>query len=154
LAIIGGIIIAIVIGVYYNAEQTRQRGFAFGNELLQIQEELKKLQLDFDSKITIWKEGDITKDEFLEYSNQHIEKMQRIVEKYDDLSPPMTFRTSVDLFKVSTETQLESDRYVIQWIETEDKAASIRSDSLLQEAFEYELAALSEFNRAKAGISP
>ena len=139
---------------YYSAEQTRIKGFTFGNNLQRIQEDLKKIQTDFQSQITIWEDGDISKDEFLEYSDTHISKMEELISRYDALAPPDVFSSSVELFKLSTQSQLESDKEVIRWIQSGDMDAKIRSDSLMEESFGYEMAALEKFNAVKAGINP
>jgi len=152
--VIGILIIISVIGVFYSAEQTRNKGFSFGNYLQGIQEELKKLQTDFQTEIKILEEGDSTTSEFLEFSEKHILNMEELVLKYDTLEPPEAFTSSVELFRLSTQSQLESDKEMIQWIKTGDEGAKIRSDSLLQDAFEYELSALEKYNAAKAGIDP
>ena len=152
LGIITIAIIGIVIVYYYSAEQTRIKGFTFGNNLQIIQEDLKKIQTDFQSEITIWKEGGISKDEFLEYSDAHILKMEELITKYDALEPPEAFSSSVELFKLSTKSQLESDKEIIRWIQSGDIDAKIRSDSLMEESFGYEMTALAKFNDAKAGI--
>jgi len=146
------IIIGAIAGYNYSADQTKQKGFRFGNELQQIQEEVKQQQIEFNSKITQWKEGDLSQQELLEYSENHIEKLQSVILKYDDLIPPKQFSPSVELFKLSTQMQLDSDKEFIEWIKTEDNTHSIRADALLQESFEYEMTALGEFNAAKAGL--
>lgn len=154
LAIITAMLISIVIGFSYSAEQTRIKGFNFGNNLQVIQEELKKIETDFQSEIIVFQEGDTSMEEFLAYSDIHISKLEELILKYDNLEVPNSFIPSVDLFKLSSQSQLEADKEIIQWIKTKDLGAKIRSDSLLQDAFEYELAALSKFNAAKAGIEP
>ncbi len=146
------IIVGAIAGYNYSVDQTKQKGLKFGNELQQIQEEVKQLQIEFISKITQWKEGDLSQQELSEYSKNHIEKLQNVILKYADLSPPKQFASSVELFKLSTQTQLDSDKEFIEWIKTSDNSHSIRSDSLLQESFEYEMMALGEFNAAKAGL--
>ena len=80
--------------------------------------------------------------------------MNRIVEKYDKLLPPDSFVSSVKLFKMSTNSQLESDKHLIKWIEYGDEAEKIRSEELLQQSFEYEMAALSLFEEAKMKKTP
>mgnify|MGYP007029202145 CR=1 FL=1 len=53
--IIASIAIIIVCGIVaynYSYDQTRQKGLKFGNELQQIQEDVKQFQIQFDSKIT------------------------------------------------------------------------------------------------------
>jgi len=154
LGIIAIVVIGLVIVYYYSAEQTRIKGFTFGNNLQGIQEDLKKIQTDFQSEITMWEDGDISKDEFLEYSDAHISKMEELVSRYDALEPPEVFSSSVELFKLSTQSQLESDKEIIRWIQSGDIDAKIRSDSLMEESFGYEMAALAKFNDVKAGIYP
>lgn len=152
IASIAIIIIGAIAGYNYSYDQTRQKGLKFGNELLQIQEDVKQFQIEFHSKITQFEEGDSTQQELLEYSKTHIEKMQNAILKYDDLIPPKQFAPSVELFKLSTQAQLDSDEELIEWIKTGDESHNIRSDSLLQESFEYEMMALGEFNAAKTGL--
>jgi len=79
--------------------------------------------------------------------------MEEIIIKYDDLTPPKQFAASVQLFKLSTQSQLDSDKEYIEAIITNDTSHNIRSDSLIQESFEYEMMALREFNAAKAGLN-
>ncbi len=154
LGIIGAVLITLVIGYDYSAEQTRIKGFNFGNNLQLIQEDLKKIETDFQSEITLFQEGETSLEEFLEYSNMHISKIDELILRYDKLDPPFAFTSSVDLFKLSSQSQLEADKETIQWIKNNDEGAKIRSDSLFQDAFEFELAALAKFHAAKAGIEP
>ena len=146
------IIVGAIVAYNYSYDQTRQKGLKFGNELQQIQEDVKQFQIQFDSKITQWKEGDLSLQGLLDYSETHVDEMQEAISKYDDLTPPAQFAPSVELFKISTQAQLDSDKEFIEWIKTKDESHSIRSDSLLQESFEYEMLALGEFNAAKAGL--
>jgi hypothetical protein len=146
------IIIGAIAGYNYSIDQTKQKGLRFGNELQQIQEEVKQLQTEFSSKITQWEEKDLSQQELLEYSNGHIEKLQNTILKYDELIPPKQFASSVELFRLSTQAQLDSDKEFIELVKTSDDSHKIRSDSLLQESFEYEMMALGEFNAAKAGL--
>lgn len=152
IASIAIIIIGAIAGYNYSVDQTKQKGLRFGNELQQIQEEVKQLQTEFNSKVIQWKEEDLSQQELSEYSKTHIEKLQNAILKYDDLIPPKQFAPSVELFKLSTQTQLDSDKEFIEWIKTKDDSHKIRSDSLLQESFEYEMTALGEFNAAKVGL--
>ena len=102
LGIIAAVLITLVIGYNYSAEQTKIKGFNFGNNLLAIQEDLKKIETDFQSEITIFQEGESSLEEFLEYSNMHISKIEELILRYDDLEPPYAFTSSVDFFKLST----------------------------------------------------
>ena len=65
IATIAIIILAAIIGYNYSADQTKQKGFQFGNELAQIQSDVAELQTKFYSEKTKWDEGDITKEELL-----------------------------------------------------------------------------------------
>ena len=154
LAAIAAIVISGVIAYNYYSDQNKVRGFNFGNELQQIQDDLKKLQNEFDSKMIQLEEGDLTKDEFLEYSKNHVSELGKIVPRYNELMPPESFSSSVELFRLSTESQLESDKEFIKWVETGDESHKIRSDSLIQEAFQYELAALAEYKAVQQGTKP
>lgn len=151
LAATAALIIGAVVWYSYSAEQTRQKGFDFGNELSQIQEDVKRLQIDFNSKITQWDEGDLNTQELLEHANSHFEELADVIERYDRLTPPTQFSASVELFKLSTDSQMQSDRNYIEWIKSGQESDKIRSDSLLQESFDFEMLALGEFNKAKLG---
>lgn len=153
LAVVISIIIGI-IGYNYSAEQTRQKGFQFGNELEQIQTDVKELQTQFYSKKTQWEEGSITKDELFQHYEKHIEKFEEIISLYDKLVPPKSFQSAVDLLKLSSQTQLDSDVQYIKWMETGEVHFKVRSDSQYQEALEYEMSGLVEYYSAKAGIQP
>ncbi len=154
IGIVAVTLIILVIGYSYSAEQTRLKGFDFGNYLQAIQEDLKKIETNFQSEIAIFQEGDSSTEEFLEYSDLHISKIEELILRYDDLEPPTAFISSVEFFKISSQSQLEADKEIIQWIKNNDETSKIRSDSLMQESFEYELAALAKFNAAKTGLEP
>ena len=154
---IAAIIAAIVVGIVvynYNIDQIKAKGFTFGNELQQIQDDVTKLQNDFSSKIVQLEEGDLTKEELLEYAENHVSEMEKIVPRYDGLVPPEPYVSSVELFILSTEAQIESDKEYIKWIETGDEVYMVRSDSLIQEALQYELAALADYKEAQLGLKP
>jgi len=154
LTIISVIIIGAAIYYFYSAEQAQIRGFNFGNEIESIQNELKDEQSDFYSKVSMWEEESISKDQILEFANIHVKRMNDIIQKYNYLQMPDAFSGSVKLFKLSTEAQLESDIHLISWIENNDETEKIRADELLQAAFEYELAALNSFEKAKDSANP
>ena len=143
------LIIGGIIGYNYLADQTKQKGFQFGNELAQIQQDVTELQIKFYSEKTKWDEGDISKEELLKYYEEHLSEFEQIISRYDNLTPPELFKSSVELFKISSETQLESDVEFIKWITTGDESAKIRSDTQIQEAYEYENLGLTEFLSAK-----
>ena len=154
LAIVVGGIISLIVGYSYSAEQTRIKGFNFGNNLQEIQEDLKNLETQFQSEITIYQEGDSSSEELLVFSEKHFSDLEELILRYDNLEPPETFVASVDLFKLSSQSQLEADKATMEWVLHDDDSAKIRSESFTQEAFEYELSALAKFNAAKVGIAP
>ena len=88
----------------------------------------------------------------MKFYEEQIYNFQKIISKYDKLIPPELFQSSVILLKMSAETQLESDLQFIDWIKTGDEASKIRSDTLIQEAYEYQNLGLVEFQTAKVGI--
>ena len=150
--LVGITIISAILGYNYLAEQTRQMGFEFGNELAQIQQDVAELQTRFYSEKTKWDEGDITKEELEKFYKEHVDEFELVITRYDKLSIPELFESSVELFKISSQTQLKSDIEYIKWITTGDESAKIRSDAQIQEAYEYENLGLAEFQLAKAGI--
>ncbi len=145
-------IIGSIIGYNYSFEQTKQKGLQFGVELEQIQEEVRKVQTKFYSEKTRWEEGDITKEELFVFYDEHLKEFKKIISKYNELTPPELFKSSVELLKLSSETQLESDSHFIEWIKTGDEAAKTRSDIQIQESLEYEMLGLVEFYSAKTGV--
>jgi len=155
--IILGVVIAIIAGIVsynYSADQTRQKGFAFGNELEQIQTDVKELQTQFYSKKAQWEEGTITQEELFQHYEKHVEKFEEVILQYDNLVPPESFQSAVDLLKLSSQIQLDSDIQYIEWMKTGDESYKVRSDSQYQEALEYEMSGLVEYYSAKTGIQP
>jgi hypothetical protein len=148
-AAIGILIITLGIFYTYSADQAKIRGFNFGNKIVAIQDEIKQVQSEFYFKKSMLDENSITRNEFFEFAQKHFQRLEEIISKYDTLSPPEPFAKSVELLKISTQKQLESDRYLVEWLRTNDTADKVRSDLLLQESFEDEMAALASFNKAK-----
>ena len=146
------LIVGSVVAYNYSVDQIKQKGLQFGIELEQIQEEVKELQTKFYSEKTRWDEGDLSKEELLEFYDKHLKNFQEVISKYNKLSPPELFKSSVDLLKISSQTQLESDSQFIEWIKTGDESAKIRSDTRFQESLEYEMQGLVEFYSAKTGV--
>ena len=153
-AVIGILIVSSTIFFVYSGDQTKIKGQMFGNELKQIQDDLKKNTHSYDTKLSLFKEGTLDKEKFLELAEKHKDEMSNIILRYDSLQIPNGFKTAVDLFKLSSETQLKSDIQIMEWVKTGNDAAHIRSDVLLQESFDYEMAALSEYKLAQGPINP
>ena len=145
-------IIGSIIAYNYSVDITKQKGLQFGNELNQIENDLSDLQGKFYSEKTKWIEGDISKIELLEFYEIHVNNFRELISRYDELTPPELFKSSVTLLKISAETQLESDLQFIEWMKTGDESAKIRSDALIQESYEFQNLGLVEFQTAKVGI--
>ena len=152
--IVVAVIIAGIVSYNYSAEQTRQKGFIFGNDLDKIQTEVKDLQTAFYSKQKQWEEGTITQDELFQYYEKHVKEFEEIISKYDKLVTPESFQSAVNLLKLSSQTQLDSDIQYIEWMKTGDESFKVRSDSQYQQALEYEMTGLVEYYSAKTGIQP
>ena len=151
---VGMIVIGMSIFFVYSSEQAKMRGQAFGKTIEFLQEDLRKQTHMFDSKVSMFKRGDISNNEFLEFGKNHENEMEKIILRYDNLQTPKPFMPSMELFKLSAETQFEADKYVMEWIRTGDDSADVRSDSLLQQSFEYEQAALYEFQLIQSKTNP
>ena len=151
---VGVIIIALSIFFVYSSDQAKERGKAFGKAMEFVQDDLRKQTHLFDSKVSMFKNGSVSKDEFLKFGDSHVDEMIKIILRYDNLQIPQPFVSAVELFKLSAETQLESDKYMIEWVSTSDDTTLIRSDQLLHQSFEYEQAALLEFNLVQRQANP
>ncbi len=154
IAVIAIAIVAGIIFYNYSAEQTRQKGFVFGTELEKIQNDVKDLQTQFYSKKAQWEEGSISQEELFQFYEKHVEEFEKIILRYDSLVPPESFESAVDLLKLSSETQLDSDKQYIEWMRTGDDSYKVRSDSQYQQALEYEMNGLVEYYSAKTGVKP
>ena len=154
IAVIAIAIVAGIIFYNYSAEQTRQKGFVFGTELEKIQNDVKDLQTQFYSKKAQWEEGTISQEELFQFYEKHVEEFEKIILRYDSLVPPESFESAVDLLKLSSETQLDSDKQYIEWMRTGDDSYKVRSDSQYQQALEYEMNGLVEYYSAKTGVKP
>ncbi len=149
----GAIIVVVVIALSYNFDQAGLKGLKFGNDLALIQSDLKNETQNFDYQLSLYEKGELSKSEMLNITDNHIEKMQNFLVRYDSLSPPEPFVSSLQLFRLSTQTQLESDKLLRDWVQTGDNSTRTKSDNLLQQAFQYEMNALQSFNNAKSSGS-
>ena len=151
---VGVIIVALSIFFVYSSDQAKERGKAFGKAVEFVQDDLRKLTHSFDSKVSMFKKGVISNGEFLEFADKHEREMEKIILRYDNLQIPQPFVSAVELFKLSAETQLESDKHMIEWVRTGDDTAHVRSDQLLHQSFQYEQAALYEFELQLRNANP
>ena len=151
---VGVVIIALSMFFVYSSDQAKERGKAFGKAIEFVQDDLRKQTHSFDSKVSMFKQGDISKDEFLDFAEKHENEMEIIILRYDNLQTPKLFVPSMELFKLSAETQFEADKYITEWIRTGDETAQIRSDSFYYQSLQYEQAALLEFNLVQRQSNP
>lgn len=151
--LVGAAIVASVIAVSYNLDQANLRGQRFGDSLALIQSDLSNETSTFDKALTQYEKGQISKNTMLNITNAHITKMKDILSRYDTLNPPQPFLASLQLFRLSTQTQIDSDNLLREWVQTGDNATRAKSDQLLQESFQYEMNALQSYNNEKAGNS-
>ena len=70
--IIGAIIIGIIVFYFYSADQAKIRGFAFGNEIQALQEEIQEEQGKFISSIAKWNEKTISDEEMIRIGEKHL----------------------------------------------------------------------------------
>ena len=137
---VGVVIIALSMFFVYSSEQAKIRGEAFSKAIEFVQEDLRKTYHSFDSKVSMFNQGNITKDDFLKFAEKHELEMEKIILRYDNLQTPQQFTPAVKLFKLSAETQFEADKYIIEWIRTGDDTARIRSISSYDQSLQYEQA--------------
>lgn len=151
IAIVAGtIIVVLVVALSYNFDLAGLKGQKFGNDLALIQSDLKNETQNFDYQLSLYEKNQLSRSEMLNITDTHIEKMQNLLIRYDSLSPPEPFVPSLQLFRLSTQTQLESDKLLRDWVQTGDNSIRAKSDDLLQQSFQYEMNALQSFNNAKS----
>ena len=151
---VGVIIVAMSIFFVYSSDQAKMRGVEFSRAIDALQKDLLIETHSFDSKVSMFKRGDMDYVEFLIFGERHKLKMEIIILRYDHLQIPQPFVSAVELFKLSAETQLESDKHMIEWVRTGDDTAHVRSDQLLHQSFQYEQAALYEFELQLRNANP
>jgi hypothetical protein len=151
--VIGISIIVAVIVFYYNLDQAKLTGQKFGDDLAQIQTDLNNETQYVNSTLGMYEKGELSKSQMLNIMDNHLGKMQNILTRYDNLRPPGAFAPSLELFRLSTQTQLESDKLLREWIQTGDNATRAKSDELLDQSVQYELNALQSYNNAKSNGS-
>ena len=151
---VGVVIIALSIFFVYSSDQAKERGKAFGKAMEFVQDDLRKQTHSFDSKVSMFKQENISKDEFLDFAEKHQNEMQKIILRYGNLQTPIVFVPAVELFKLSAETQFDADKYVMEWIRTGDETEQIRSESFYYQSLQYEQAALLEFNLVQRQSNP
>ena len=151
---VGVVIIALSMFFVYSSEQAKIRGEAFSKAIEFVQEDLRKTYHSFDSKVSMFNQSNITKDDFLKFAEKHELEMEKIILRYDNLQTPQSFAPAVKLFKLSAETQFEADKYIIEWIRTGDDTARIRSISSYDQSLQYEQAGLFEFNLVQRQANP
>lgn len=148
-AVLGG-----MIGHSYYADQAKIRGGIFGGEIEIIQDDLARMQDEFSALVRTYREGGMTDAELAAAAEEHFDSMRGLIVRYDGLDPPGAFESSVELFRLSAQSQLDGDMQIASWIRTGDESYGVRADSLYQEAFQYELAALADFKAAQSGAAP
>ena len=152
--LVGVVIIVLSVFFVYSNDQAKIRGEAFSKAIEFVQEDLRKTYHSFDSKVSMFNQGNITKDDFLKFAEKHELEMEKIILRYDNLQTPQQFTPAVKLFKLSAETQFEADKYIIEWIKTGDDTARIRSISSYDQSLQYEQAGLFEFNLVQRQANP
>lgn len=152
---IAAVVIAVIIGVasytHTVREDARVAGLIFGNTILDIHESLKAAQDDLAFNTREWKSGSTDDEAILEYFDEHNTRMDNVIARYDTLAAPPGFDATVTLMRLSAQSQQQSDAEFAMWIRNGDESHKLRSDQLLQDAFEYESEGLAAFNAAKLG---
>ena len=85
---VGVVIIALSMFFVYSSEQAKIRGEAFSKAIEFVQEDLRKTYHSFDSKVSMFNQGNITKDDFLKFAEKHELEMEKIILRYDNLQTP------------------------------------------------------------------
>ena len=76
--VVGVVIIGMSIFFVYSSEQAKMRGQSFGKAIEFLQEDLKKQTHLFDSKVSMFKQEHIGKDEFLDFAEKYENEMEKL----------------------------------------------------------------------------
>jgi hypothetical protein len=123
----------------------------FEDNLAQIQSGLANGTQNLDMYLIQYKDGKISKEQMLNMTDRHISVMQSILPQYNRLNPPELFKQSLQLFRLSTQMEIASDKALREWVVTGDNATYAKSDQLLQQSFQDETNALQSYNDALNG---
>lgn len=143
-----GIIIVICISSLYihNDELNVEKCITLHHELELLQNELNIIQSRFDKKMKTFQNNLVSKEKITQYSNEYNKNLEILSNKYDDLEVPANLLNSINLFKLSVDTQQQSNNLIIKWIQDNNQSNLRRSYYLLQNSYEYESGALSLYN--------
>src|SRR5437660_12179221 len=105
----GVIIITLVLAFNNNLDQVKISGQRFGDNLAQIQNDLRDETTNYDAKIVQYQKGNITKNEILQISDRDIVLLNDILSKYNTLKLAYSFLPSLFLFIVSAKLQFYNE---------------------------------------------
>lgn len=117
-------------------------------DINKIHDELQEFQSKFNHNISGWTNGDITSEEFLDFSSTHVANMENLILKSNQLQIPQEFVLGVELLKSSIQIQFESDKNYIKFIETGEQSYEEISNDLFQKAFLEESEGIARYNLA------
>jgi len=117
-------------------------------DITKIHDELQEIQSKFNHNISGWTNGDITSEEFLDFSSTHVANMENLILKSNELQIPQEFVLGVELLKSSIQIQFESDKNYIKFIETGEQSYEEISNDLFQKAFLEESEGIARYNLA------
>ncbi len=146
--VIAGAIIATVVGISYvlMTQATDKENYV---RLIQIiSDRSREFTQAYENSITEWNDGEISREEMLQITDNHLEHLNGLLAELRSMEPPEKFRLAHELSILSLNHELQSDMHMRNYIETGNDDEYDRSVEFLQKAFDYETQAFEEFSRA------
>jgi hypothetical protein len=146
--VIGGAIIAVVIGISFVLMIQATNNENYVRSIQIISDRSGQFTQAFENSVTEWRDGEISREEMLQITDNHLENLNGLLGELRNMEPPEKFRLAHELSILSLSHELQSDRHYRNYIETGSDDEYDRSVEFLQKAYDYETQAFGEFSKA------
>jgi|GEM_PF-629385 len=146
--VIGGAIIAVVLGISFVLMTQATNNENYVKSIQIISDQSRAFTQTYENSISEWHDGEISSEEMLQITDNHLENLDGLLAKLRNMEPPEKFRLAHELSILSLSHELQSDKHMRNYIETGSDDEYDRSVEFLQKAYDYETQAFEEFNRA------
>ncbi len=146
--VIGSAIIATTLGISFVLMTQATESENYVKSIQIISDQSRAFTQTYENSISEWHDGEISSEEMLQITDDHLEKLDGLLAKLRSMEPPEKFRLAHELSILSLSHELQSDKHMRNYIETGSDDEYDRSVEFLQKAYDYETQAFEEFNRA------
>jgi hypothetical protein len=138
-------IIAAVLGLsaFLASQPTASESYIM--ELQNVSEQSRIITEKYEDSIGRWQNGTISDIEMLRITDSNLAQLEAMISRMKVLEPPEKFKEGHELSILSLEYELNSNKHLRAYVETDDDLEFERSTELLQLAFDYESKAFAAF---------